>query len=127
MSEYRTPMSRALGLGSAKEGVGHWWSQRLTSVALIPLTALAILPLGHAIGSGQDVARATYADPINALVAILFIAVSFRHLHQGLQVVIEDYVHKRPAQIALLFGSGAFCAIFGLAGVLGVAKLALGG
>jgi len=124
---YKTPMGRVIGLGSAKDGVEHWWSQRVSSIALIPLTVLAILPLGRAIGSDLDTVLATYRDPVNALVMILFVAVSFKHLQQGLQVVIEDYVHDRPARTAALLANTAFCAVMGLAGVFGVARIAFGG
>jgi succinate dehydrogenase / fumarate reductase membrane anchor subunit len=123
---FKTPMGRVLGLGSAHEGVEHWWSQRVTSIALIPLTLLAVVPLGRAIGSDLEAVRATYANPWNALVMVLFIAVTFRHLQQGLQVVIEDYVHARPWRTGLLLGNTAFCWVVGLTGVFGVAKLAFG-
>lgn len=124
---FQTPTRRVLGLGAAKEGVGHWWSQRMTAAALAPLAVLAIIPLGRAIGSDLATVRATYADPVNALVLLLFVVVAFRHLHLGLQVVIEDYVHQKAWRVAALFASTAFCAVFGLAGALGVARLALGG
>jgi succinate dehydrogenase / fumarate reductase membrane anchor subunit len=124
---YKTPMGRVLGLGSAKDGVEHWWSQRVTSIALIPLTLFAILPLGSAIGAGLDTVLATYRNPWNALVMILFVAVSFKHLHQGLQVVIEDYVHDKAARTGALLANTGFCAVMGLAGVFGVARIAFGG
>ena len=123
---FKTPMGRVIGLGSAHDGVEHWWSQRVTSIALIPLTLLAVMPLGRAIGADLEAVRATYANPWNALVMVLFIAVTFRHLQQGLQVVIEDYVHARPWRTGLLLASTAFCWAVGLTGVFGVAKLAFG-
>jgi succinate dehydrogenase / fumarate reductase membrane anchor subunit len=123
---YRTPMSRVMGLGSAKDGTGHWWSQRVTSVALIPLTLLAIFPLAGAIGSDYEAVRATYAEPFNAIVMILFIAVAFRHLQLGMQVVAEDYLPE-PWRMIALFANIAFCAAMGLTGVFGVAKMAFAG
>lgn len=123
---YQTPMNRVLGLGSAKEGVGHWWAQRVTSIALIPLTILAILPLGRSIGAPREEVLATYADPWNALVMALLIGVTFRHLEQGLQVVIEDYVHAKPWRTAALLANTGFCWVVGLMGVFGVLKIALG-
>ena len=123
---YRTPMSRVLGMGSAKDGVGHWWSQRLSAVAMIPLVILAILPLGGAIGSDHAAVLATYANPWNAIVLILLLVVTFRHLQMGLQVVIEDYVHDKAWRTGLLMANMAFCAVMGLAGVFGVVKIALG-
>jgi succinate dehydrogenase / fumarate reductase, membrane anchor subunit len=123
---YKTPMGRVIGLGSAKDGVEHWWSQRVTSVALIPLTLLAVIPLGSAIGAGREAVLATYANPWNAIVMILFVGVTFRHLQQGLQVVIEDYVHDKPWRTGLLLANIALCWTMGLAGVFGVARIALG-
>jgi succinate dehydrogenase / fumarate reductase membrane anchor subunit len=125
--DYRTPMSRVIGLGSAKDGVEHWWDQRLTAIAMIPLTLLAIFPLAGAIGSDWATVRATYADPFNAIVMILFVIVTFRHLQLGLQVVIEDYVHGEPWRTGALLANKAFCAVMGLTGVFGVAKIAFTG
>lgn len=124
---YKTPMGRVLGLGSAKDGVEHWWSQRLSAIAMVPLTVLAILPLGSAIGAGRETVLITYANPWNAIVMILFLAVGFKHLQYGLQVVIEDYVHDKGARTALLLANTGFCMVMGLAGVFGVAKIAFGG
>ena len=122
-----TPSNIVYGLGSAKEGVGHWWMQRISSVALIPLTLLFIIPFGQTLGQGFDAVRALYAQPYHALVAILFIVVSFWHLAQGLQVVIEDYVEAKGARTALLMGNSLLCALFAVAGVFAVAKLAFAG
>ena len=124
---YKTDFARVAGLGSAKEGTGHWWGMRVTSVALIPLTVLAVIPLAQIIGGPREAVMATYADPFNAIVAILFLAVTFRHLQQGLQVVIEDYVHGKAARTAALLGNTMFCAVFGLTGVFAVAKIAFAG
>lgn len=124
---YKTDTSRVIGLGSARAGVEHWWSQRVTAVALIPLTLLFIFPLSSVIGGGIEEVRALYAAPFNAIVAILFIAVMFRHLSLGLQVVIEDYVHGGAARTAALLCNTGFCWLFGLSGVFAVAKMAFGG
>ena len=121
---YNTDYARVDGLGAAREGVGHWWAQRVTSVALIPLTLLALFPFARALGAGHEAVIATYADPFNAIVAILFLAVTFRHLQQGLQVVIEDYVHGKALRTAALLANTFFCALFGLAGVFGVCRIA---
>jgi succinate dehydrogenase / fumarate reductase membrane anchor subunit len=121
---YRTDKQRVQGLGSAKEGTGHWWSQRLTSIALIPLTLLFIFPFAASLGGSFEAVRATYASPFNAIVAILFIGVSFHHLQQGLQVVIEDYVHDHAVKTGALLASTLLTWAFGLAGVFAVAKIA---
>lgn len=123
----RTPLGRVAGLGSAKDGVHHWWAQRLTSIALIPLTLLFVLPFARAIGESHEAVLALYSQPFHALVAILFIAVTFQHLMQGLQVVIEDYVHAKGARTTLLIGNVLFCWLLGAAGVFAVVKIALAG
>lgn len=121
---YRTSRQRVHQLGAAGEGVGHWWNQRLTSVALIPLTLLFVFPFIRYLGTDWFTVRAAYANPFNAIVAILFVGVSFLHLQQGLQVVIEDYVTAKPVRTALLLLNLLLCAAIGLVGVFAVAKIA---
>ena len=121
---FKTPRATVTGLGSAKEGVGHWWSQRVTAVALIPLTVLFVLPFGQSIGQDYADALSTYQNPFHAIIAVLFIAVAFKHLALGLQVVIEDYVHNKAVRTAALLGNVMFCGLFGLTGIFGVLKIA---
>jgi succinate dehydrogenase / fumarate reductase, membrane anchor subunit len=121
---YRTDRARVTGLGSAKEGTGHWWSQRITSIALVPLTLLFLFPFIRALGADHEVVRATYASPFNAIVAVLFIGATFLHLQQGLQVIIEDYVHGKAARTASLLANTLLTWAFGLAGVFAVLKIA---
>lgn len=121
---FKTPKGLAAGLGSAGTGTHHWWQHRVSSVALIPLTALAVFPFAGALGEGHAEVLATYANPFNAIVAVLFLAVMFHHLMQGLQVVIEDYVHHKGWRTGLLLGNQMFCAAFGLAGIFAVLKIA---
>ena len=122
-----TPSNIVYGLGSAKEGVSHWWMQRVSAVALIPLTLLFIIPFGQTVGQGHEAVRALYAQPFHALMAILFIIVSFWHLAQGMQVVIEDYVQRKTSRTAMLLGNTLLCGLFAAAGVFAVAKLAFTG
>jgi succinate dehydrogenase / fumarate reductase membrane anchor subunit len=121
---YRTDRQRVEGLGPAKSGSGHWWTQRLTAVALMMLTPLFILPFAHNLGTGWEHVRASYGHPFNAIVAILFIIVMFTHLQKGLQVVIEDYVHSKCVLVPALLANTFFCWVFGLTGVFAVAKIA---
>ncbi|MBP7240690.1 succinate dehydrogenase, hydrophobic membrane anchor protein [Amaricoccus sp.] len=122
--DYRTDRSRVTGLGSAKYGTGHWWSQRISSAALVPLTLLFIFPFVSSLGSEHADVIATYANPFNAIVAILFIVTTFIHVRQGMQVVIEDYVHDKPIRTAALLANTLLCWAFGLTGVFAVAKIA---
>lgn len=121
---FRTNSARVEGLGTAREGTGTWLSQRLSSLALVPLTLLFIVPFVHSLGQDFEAVRATYARPFNAIVAILFILVNFHHLQQGLQVVVEDYVHGKAARSVLLLANMGFCWALGLVGVFAVAKIA---
>ena len=121
---FKTPKGMAAGLGSAGTGTHHWWQHRVSSVALIPLTALVVFPFAGAVGEGREAVLATYANPFNAIVAILFLAVMFHHLMQGLQVVIEDYVHQKGWRTGLLLGNQMFCGAFGFAGIFAILKIA---
>ncbi len=121
---FRTDRQRVEGLGPAREGTGHWWSQRVTSIALAPLTILFLFPLVASLGADWEVVRLTYSRPFNAIVAILFVITLAFHLQQGLQVVIEDYVHDRRVLTAALLGNTLFCWALGLTGVFAIAKIA---
>ncbi|MXU64505.1 succinate dehydrogenase, hydrophobic membrane anchor protein [Oceanomicrobium pacificus] len=123
---YKTDRARVSGLGSAKDGTHHFWNQRLTSVALIPLTVLFVIPLAYNLGGDHARVVEAYSHPFNALVAVLFLVTGFLHLQQGLQVVIEDYVHGPALRTALIVGNTLFCWLFGLTGVFAVAKIAFG-
>lgn len=121
---FRTAKARVTGLGTAHGGTHHWWTHRLTSVALIPLTILFVVPFAGVLGEGYEAVRALYANPFHAVVAALMIAVTFHHLAQGLQVVVEDYVHAKGWRTGLLIANSLFCAAAGFAGVFAVLKIA---
>jgi succinate dehydrogenase / fumarate reductase membrane anchor subunit len=125
--DYRTPRARVSGFGSARDGVHHWWAQRVTAVALVPLAVLFAVPFATAVGGPYEEALALYRQPFHAIVAVLFLAVTFYHLMLGLQVVIEDYVHHKVWRTALLLGNTMFCAACGLAGIFAVLKIAFTG
>ena len=124
---FKTSRARVSGLGAAGHGTHHWWTQRITSVALVPLTILFIIPFARALGGSHEEVLALYRHPFHALVAILFLAVGFHHLMQGLQVVIEDYVHGKGLRTVLLMGNTMLCFALGLAGVFAVLKIAFTG
>jgi succinate dehydrogenase / fumarate reductase membrane anchor subunit len=121
---YRTDRQRVQGLGTSGHGVGHWWSQRLTSIALVPLTIVFLFPFAQALGSDFERVREVYGHPFNAVVAILFLAVGFRHLQQGIQVVIEDYVHDKPLMVALQLANTLLTLAFAMTGIFAVASIA---
>ena len=124
---YRTPRNLATGHGAAGAGTHHWWLQRVTAVALIPLAAFAIFPLASAVGTDHDTVLETYRNPFNAIVMALFLGTLFHHLKLGLQVVIEDYVQAKGWRTGLLLASQFFCVAFGVAGVFAVLKIAFTG
>lgn len=122
----RSPLSRARGLGSAKSGVHHWWMQRATAVALVPLSLWLVFGLACHAGQGYDAVFDWVSNPFVATALIMYIATAFHHGQLGLQVVIEDYIHARVVNLALLFISKFGCFAFAVAGILAVLKIALG-
>lgn len=122
----RSPLKSARGLGSAKFGVEHWWSMRITSVALI---LLSIWFVGGVIGHlGADHAAfvAWLKSPMCATMMALTAAVTFHHADAGLQVVIEDYIHCEALKIAALLAVKLVCYGLGAACVISVIKVSLG-
>jgi succinate dehydrogenase / fumarate reductase membrane anchor subunit len=117
----RSPLGRARGLGSAKDGLHHWWAQRVTAVALIPLTiwfASAIIALA---GTGYETFVVWLASPLNATVMIVFLAVTFHHAQLGMQVVLEDYVSHHGWRIFSVIAVKFICyglAAFGIVSTL---------
>jgi succinate dehydrogenase / fumarate reductase, membrane anchor subunit len=93
MSSMRDPLATARGLGSAKDGVNHWWMQRVTAIALLVLAPWFIYFAVSLIGADHFTVRATIAKPLNATLLVSFIIAMCWHARLGLQVVVEDYIH----------------------------------
>jgi len=113
---YQTPLARARGLGSAREGSHHWWRQRVTAVALFPLTlwfALAVSLLPAAAGHAEVVRW--MAKPWNSILLLSFVLLSIYHAMLGLQVVIEDYVHHDSLKLGGMLGVRLVSAFLALA------------
>ena len=126
-SRMRSPLGRAIGLGSAKEGVDHWWWQRLTSIALVPLTLwFAIAVIGLA-GAERDAVADWLADPIPAVLFVLLLVAAFYHGALGLQVVIEDYVGNEALRFALLIVMKLAAVVLAGLGVFAVLKMSFVG
>jgi succinate dehydrogenase / fumarate reductase membrane anchor subunit len=120
----RSQLGRARGLGAAKSGLRHWWAQRVTAVALLPLSLYFVLSVWMLEGADRAQVAAYMAEPWNTVLFLCVIAALFYHLALGLQVVIEDYVPneaKRIASIMFVNGLIVFCA---LACAVSVLKLA---
>jgi len=127
MVSYRTPLSRARGLGSAHHGVGHWISERITAIALIPLTLWGVFGVLRLAAGDYGAAVAWISDPLNATLMVLLIAISFWHMHAGLRVVVEDYIHVTLNKSLLLLLNLFVCGLAGALAVFSILKVALGG
>ena len=124
MSDMRHPEARVRGLGSAHHGRAHWWAQRLTALALIPLTLWFVGYLCVTVGLDYSGARAALHNPINAILMLCLIGAGLYHGQLGLQVVIEDYAHTEWARIALIILAKFAAVLLGVACVFAVAKVA---
>ena len=98
----KTPLGRVLGLGSAGEGTGHWWSQRVTAAALVPLALWFAASLVFAESLDRTALAAWLASPLNAVLMLLLTGTLIYHSKLGVQVVIEDYVDGSLKVLALL-------------------------
>ncbi|MBX9947428.1 MAG: succinate dehydrogenase, hydrophobic membrane anchor protein [Reyranella sp.] len=127
MNDLRSPLARARGLGSARDGLKHWWAQRLTAIALIPLVVWFAISLVMLSGADYDVARAWIGSPLVMVLLILTIVVGLQHGQLGLQVVIEDYVHGDGWKLALIVAVRFIAVIFGLAAVVAILRIGFGG
>lgn len=124
-NEMRTPLKRARGLGSAQSGIGHWWMQRVTAVALIVLGIWLVCFVLSLLHSDYAHAHAALAKPWNAVLMIGFVIAAFWHGQLGLQVIIEDYVHTQWLEMTLMVAIKLLAVLFALAGVLAVLRIAV--
>jgi succinate dehydrogenase / fumarate reductase membrane anchor subunit len=122
----RSPLGRAIGLGSAKEGVTHWWRQRVSALALVPLTVWFVIGVIGLAGADHAAFVAWVRNPITAIFLILLLIATFYHTALGLQVVIEDYVEREWARLAGSLIMRLLCVLFAVRGILAVLKLTLG-
>jgi succinate dehydrogenase / fumarate reductase membrane anchor subunit len=127
MVDLRSDLARVRGLGSAKDGVHHWWVQRLSAVALVPLGIWFVVSAIKLAGVPLDVYRAWLNTGANVFLMVLFVATLFYHLKLGVQVVLEDYVHDEKAKVVSLM-LNTFANIFvGAFSVFALVKVAFGG
>ena len=122
----RTPLAGARGLGAAKSGTEHWWEQRLTSIALVPLTFAAIVIVIATIGRDYAAVVQLLRSPVVAVIMLLFIFATTYHMKLGLQSVTEDYIHNKPVKTAALIGNTFLCIIMWLACTFAILKLSFG-
>ncbi len=121
-----TPLSRARGLGSAKTGYQHWWHQRITAVALVPLTFWFVYSIAAVTLSDYQNVVAWMRSPIHAGALVLSIVAIFYHAALGMQVIIEDYVHHEWLKVAALLAVQFVLALLGLIAAIAVIRVSSG-
>ncbi len=125
MTRLNSPLSKIEGLGSSKSGTHHFWHQRMTAVALIPLSIWFAASALAYVGADQGAVAAYFAEPINAVPMFLFIVASTYHMSLGLQVIIEDYIHNEGQKIALLLLNRFAAWAIGSASAFALIRMAL--
>ncbi len=126
-SSMKTPMKRVRGLGSAKTGTDHFWTQRLSAAATMLLAIALVVVLAGTVGKDAVAARAVLAQPLVAVLLLLFIVSGVAHMRIGMQVIIEDYVHEEGAKVIALGLNTFFSAIIAVICLFAVLKLSFGG
>ena len=127
MTARRSPIGRARGHGSAKEGATAWWHQRLTAVALVPLGFWFAASMVALTGASQPEVVEWLSSRRTAVMMTLLLVATFYHFNLGMQVVIEDYVENQVLRLAALVLVNFSCIALAFIGIISVLKLALGG
>ena len=122
----RTPLGRVRGLGSAKSGTEHFWRQRMTAVANVPLTIAGVIIVISLLGRNHASASQILGSPLVAIAMLLFIFSVCTHMRIGMQVVIEDYVHEDKAKLTLVMLNTFYAAAVGIASAFAILKLSFG-
>ena len=122
----RTPLARVRGLGSARSGTGHFWHQRLTALANVPLTIGFIVILVSLLGSGHAAVIRILASPLVGIVMFLFIGSITYHMKLGMQVIIEDYVHDETWKFAAVIANTFFAIAVAAACFYAMLKISIG-
>ncbi len=124
MSHLRNPLAVARGLGAAKDGVHHWWVQRVTAIVLALLSPWFVYTLVSLLGADYSTVRLTLAQPVTASLLAIYVGALFWHAQLGLQVVIEDYVHTRWLEIALQLAVRFACLFAAVLAFVAIGRLA---
>ena len=123
---FRTELGRVRGLGAAREGVHHWWMQRVSAIALVPLTLWFVIALVAHTGADYATTRAWLGSPVTFGSMLLLIGATFYHAQLGLQVVIEDYIHHEGWKIALILLTKLTSLVLALAAIGALLFIAFG-
>jgi succinate dehydrogenase / fumarate reductase, membrane anchor subunit len=121
----RSPLGRARGLGSARAGATHWWVQRLTSLALVPLTLWFLCAMVRMLGATRDDVVSWMAGPLPIVLMLALVIATFHHLQAGLQVVIDDYVHQDWLRVGSILVMKAIALLLALACIVSTLRLGL--
>jgi len=123
---YRSPLAKVIGLGSAKQGSAHWWWQRLTAVALIPLTIWFVYSVAQLTGPCLDAVYPWISSPVTSTLLITFVIALFYHTQLGIQVVLEDYIHHEGLKILSILTVKALSVILVVLSTVSILQVALG-
>jgi succinate dehydrogenase / fumarate reductase membrane anchor subunit len=121
----RSPLGRVRGMGSAKSGTHHWWMQRVTSIALLPLSIWLVFSLSRLVGAEYAVVLDWIGKTFNAVLLLAFLTAAFHHAAAGLQVVFEDYVRGELQRFAAICVVNGLAILLWLAASLSILRIAL--
>jgi succinate dehydrogenase membrane anchor subunit len=127
MSDMRTPLSRVRGHGSAKSGTDHFWLQRLTAIANVPLVIFALASVVALVGADYATVKTYLSMPVVSILFLLLILSGVYHMRIGMKEIIEDYVNGEGMKLLSIIGNNFFAAVVGLACIYAVLKLGFGG
>jgi succinate dehydrogenase / fumarate reductase membrane anchor subunit len=125
--KFRSPLKNARGLGSANEGLSHWWLQRISAVALIPLCLWFVYSLLAIFAAPYGAVISWFGSSLNSSLMLLFVLVSLYHGQTGIQVVIEDYIHTKSVSMTLLLLVKGGSLLLAVVSVVSILKVAIGG
>lgn len=127
MADMRTPLSRVRGHGSAKSGTDHFWLQRLTAIANVPLVVFGLASVVALVGADYGTVAAYLSMPVVSILFLLLILSGVYHMRIGMKEIIEDYVNGEGMKLLSIIANNFFAALVGLACIYAVLKLGLSG